>query len=208
MWDVVLNGPQSLTLRPRLSSASTTELALLQSAIQSVQLQEGHDVRLMASNTSTEFKIGHIYNFFMGDLPAPPLNDVSWHGRLDTGSCPFCPGATEDANHLFISCARLGGLWDAALPGHARPTDIPAVATSFASLFAGPPGAVPNTAVLLVLWVIWKSRNSMIFEGKQLSLPQLIAMINDHLALWVHRASKKIVIDRLLTWCSAMMDVT
>jgi hypothetical protein len=42
-----------------------------------------------------------------------------------------------------------------------------------------------------VLWIIWKSRNRMIFDGVRLHTRGLIVMLVEHCELWLHRLPRR-----------------
>jgi hypothetical protein len=61
-----------------------------------------------------------------------------------------------------------------------------------------------NTAVLALLWTVWKSRNRMVFDTDFMSTPRILAMLVDHLRLWVVRAPPRVDTSALLSWCQAI----
>jgi hypothetical protein len=56
--------------------------------------------------------------------------------------------------------------------------------------FWGSPPVVGHTVVLAVLWVVWKSRNKMVFDVVQLSTRGIVVLISDHAVLWSYCASR------------------
>jgi hypothetical protein len=61
-----------------------------------------------------------------------------------------------------------------------------------------------NTAILVLLWSVWKYRNRMVFDADLMSTTQVVAMVVAHLRLWIVRASTKIDTAPLLAWCQSI----
>jgi hypothetical protein len=78
---------------------------------------------------------------------------------------------------------------------------------SIAGLFANLLAALGHTDALGALWVIWKTRNRRVFDGitiAPLPLPAIAILLEEHLKLWVCRASRKIDGEPLLFWCRSL----
>jgi hypothetical protein len=56
--------------------------------------------------------------------------------------------------------------------------------------FWGSPLVVGHTVVLAVLWVVWKSRNKMVFDAVQLSTRGIVVLISEHAVLWSYCATR------------------
>jgi hypothetical protein len=61
-----------------------------------------------------------------------------------------------------------------------------------------------NTAILALLWSIWKSRNRMVFDADLMSTLRVLDMIADHLRLWIVRAPSSVDTTPLLAWCRSI----
>jgi hypothetical protein len=108
------------------------------------------------------------------------------------------PNEIEDVNNLFFTCFRVTALWNAACPLPA-PRDL----TDFLGTIQHPPLHLQHTAALLLLWVIRKSRNRMIFDDIDETLPTPLAAVASHTHLWVVRARRRVDTSPLLDWCSS-----
>jgi hypothetical protein len=126
-------------------------------------------------------------------------------GCVPSPHCPFCPGVQEDLPHLFVRCPRLAGLWARAAGGMVLGPD-----SDVSSLLDGlvahlPPMCPPalHTAVLALLWSVWKSRNTMVFDSIAIPLSRVVSMVGD-LRLWVVRAPSRVDLGALLSWCDGL----
>jgi hypothetical protein len=125
------------------------------------------------------------------------------HGAI-TSDCPFCASVEEDALHLFTDCPRLEGLWKRLFPRRAPPSSVQDAAESIVALFSSSPAGLGHTTSLGVLWVIWKTRNRRVFDEITIAPAAIATLLEEHLKLWVCRASHKIDAQPLLIWCHSM----
>jgi hypothetical protein len=124
-------------------------------------------------------------------------------GCVPATDCPFCPGQPEDISHLFVGCPRLRPLWNIISPS-GRPRADDDVLGLLDALSEDLPPMHPkarNTAILALLWSIWKSRNRMVFDADLMSTLRVLDMIADHLRLWIVRAPSSVDTTPLLAWC-------
>jgi hypothetical protein len=126
------------------------------------------------------------------------------HGAIDTYDCPFCAGVEEDTLHLFTDFPHLQGLWERLLPGRAPPSGVQDTAESIVGLFSSSPAGLGHTATMGVLWVIWKTRNRRVFDEITIAPVAIATLLEEHLKLWVCRASQKIDAQPLLIWCHSL----
>ncbi|KAF8720269.1 hypothetical protein HU200_023926 [Digitaria exilis] len=68
-------------------------------------------------------------------------------------------------------------------------------------------GRVRHTAAMAVLWVIWKSRNAMIFRATHEDVPNICRSIRRHAELWACRAPCRLDVTPLKLWCQTVVDV-
>ncbi|XP_051226998.1 uncharacterized protein [Lolium perenne] len=109
------------------------------------------------------------------------------HGCLPSPCCPFC-NEDEDQLHLFSRCARLTPLFSAVgAPAAAMADDLEGVCVALAGPLHAHAPLVRNSLVLLLLWIIWKSRNRMVFDNVRMRTRCMVAMLVDHCELWIHR---------------------
>jgi hypothetical protein len=113
---------------------------------------------------------------------------------VPTPDCRFCPGQPESISHLFVGCPCLRPLWSVVSPS-GRPHAGPDVPTLLDALSEDLPPMHPkscNTVILSLLWSIYKSRNRMVFDADLMSTSHVVAMVVDHLCLWIVRAPSRI----------------
>ncbi|CAN6302303.1 unnamed protein product [Urochloa humidicola] len=123
------------------------------------------------------------------------------HGALGASSCPFCYSPSEDIEHLFFTCPRLAAFWAFACPSVA-PCSVPELAASLPFHERW----LHNTTILLLLWVVWKSRNRMVFvfDNVNQDLTALNKMVIDHVKLWLSRAPQRMDCSALDLWCATL----
>jgi hypothetical protein len=112
---------------------------------------------------------------------------------------PFCTSVAENELNLFFACPRLLRFWASICPG-AIVSDVP----SLVQVVPLPPGFPRYTAALLLLWVVWKSRNRMIFDFVAQPIASIIITVREHAALWAHRASRHTNTTPFEEWCVAL----
>jgi hypothetical protein len=107
-------------------------------------------------------------------------------GVLEIDHCPFCLGTPEDTDHLFFCCPRVSAFWEHVCPGSSPPRNVKELVVCVPL----PRGQLRNTAVLLLLLlgVVRKSRNRMVFDSHDQDLSALAAAAVSHTQLWVVRA--------------------
>ncbi|KAF8765861.1 hypothetical protein HU200_008378 [Digitaria exilis] len=68
-------------------------------------------------------------------------------------------------------------------------------------------GRIPHTAAMAVLWVIWKSRNAMIFRATHEDVPTICRNIRRDAELWACRAPRRLDATPLKLWCQTVVNV-
>ncbi|KAF8725914.1 hypothetical protein HU200_020482 [Digitaria exilis] len=217
--EVVLAGGMDSALQPRLSSTAQAERELLMNALSDIELNDARDTRWIRGSPSSNIRAAGIYNALWALIGGPPMARVNWecfapkkvkiffwilrhertrtraslhrHGARDSPDCPFCPGVTEEADHLFVTCPRLVNHWSHLLPEQKPPSSIQGAVAAICSAFAAPDTAA-HTAAVGVLWIIWKAQNAMVFHNLQEDAPTMARHLQQHIELWVCRAPRRL----------------
>ncbi|CAN6252709.1 unnamed protein product [Urochloa humidicola] len=121
------------------------------------------------------------------------------HGALGAPTCPFCRSSSEDIEHLFFTCPRLAAFWMFACPA-----GTPRSVSELAASFPLQERRLRHTTVLLLLWIVWKSRNRMVFDNVNQDLLALNKMVHDHARLWISRTPLRLDYCALELWCSTL----
>ncbi|CAL1384739.1 unnamed protein product [Linum trigynum] len=139
-------------------------------------------IRLWGAKIPPKLKVflWQIFNRALPTAEALREKDVEVHPR-----CPVCWSASETMEHLFLDCPVARALWDFAglehlgqgLPRQTFPLFLK-------TLMAIVHKSDLWLAVVAVLWRIWKSRNWVVFEGKQFGFPALMRQYHQQLAEW------------------------
>ena len=107
-------------------------------------------------------------------------------------ACLLCDQAPETMQHLTIGCPFSRQIWHAILAWLRLPCTIPddnttSLVSWWEAARQGTPKAMRKglaTATLLVPWMIWKQRNSCVFDGAQASVQTCTAQIKEEARLW------------------------
>ncbi|CAL1399610.1 unnamed protein product [Linum trigynum] len=107
--------------------------------------------------------------------------------------CPVCWASAETLEHLFLDCPVARALWDYSGLGHLgeglpRHT-FPVFLKKLLALLHQP---TLFMAVVAVLWRIWRSRNWVVFEGKQFGFPALMRQFHQQYEEWVRLPKDRI----------------
>ncbi|CAL1392026.1 unnamed protein product [Linum trigynum] len=100
--------------------------------------------------------------------------------------CPVCWEASETLEHMFLECLVARALWDHSglahlgegLPRHTFPLFLK-------KLLAVVHNPALVMSVVAVLWRIWRSRNWVVFEGKQFGIPALMRQFHQQIQEWL-----------------------
>lgn len=182
--------------RPRLTGQASLELSILNSYILDVHLRDTLDVRRIRLPSSPLFSSQAAYQALHaadGELQGPKLiwgsrlpgkikffgwlmhfdrlnSRANLYGKnirsLEESFCPACAGVLKTGDHIFTSCPRALEVWGRlnfhVSEGQQRePWQI------------GHPPHLPSIVsldmVLIILWHIWKLRNALIFDSKNIT---------------------------------------
>jgi hypothetical protein len=61
-----------------------------------------------------------------------------------------------------------------------------------------------TTAATALLWVTWKTRNRLVFDGVRHTESEFFAAVRQHLLLWIVRAPRSVDCGPLATWCALL----
>ena len=106
--------------------------------------------------------------------------------------------------HFFVQCPHLYVL----LAGAASPirlhtdTDVPALLDELAENLPRMHASARTNIVLMLLLSVWRSRGRMVFDIEFVSTPRILAMVVEHLQLWVVRAPSRVDSRALFNWCT------
>ncbi|XP_035831833.1 uncharacterized protein LOC118480935 [Helianthus annuus] len=121
--------------------------------------------------------------------------------NLESTICRFCGEMDESADHLFVGCGFTQVVWDfVARWCNIRPfyaLDVKDLVNMHMHV-NGPRKwqKAYYTVILTTIWSIWKCRNEVIFNQKELKTERLIEEIRTLSYLWVRNRSKSLG----LTW--------
>lgn len=104
-------------------------------------------------------------------------------------SCPFCNLHPETANHLFFECNVSSKIWYACCNWMGVSTAVHSRIAghfgSFSGLLLGKKGNMISISLWTsVVWIIWRGRNKLIFEGKDFDLEKSIEEIRGRFWSW------------------------
>jgi hypothetical protein len=216
--DALENGAVEVPLVHRVSAAAAGEMEFIHACLSRISLTPSPDIRSVSLGPLTDFSTGSVYRSLHSSGCIVPGQDVNWAcfaplkvrvffwilrlhktrtrallhriGCVASSDCPFCPNQLEDTSHLFVGCPRLRPLWNVVSPS-GRPhvgADVPALLDALSEDLPSMHPEARNTVILALLWTVWKSRNRMVFDADFMSTPRILAMLVDHLRLWVIRA--------------------
>jgi hypothetical protein len=119
-------------------------------------------------------------------------NKLAQRGMDHPEHCPLCDQQDETINHLLASCVFARQVWAGLLQLAglmeliAQPHD-----EVFEDWWRNASMRVPgqlrkgfNSLVVLGAWVIWKHRNSCVFNGDSPSVPTVLQMAREEALLW------------------------
>lgn len=107
-------------------------------------------------------------------------------GLSNSDKCPFCD-CPETTSHMLLHCQSIQGVWSALQSIHPDATSVNDIIDL--STNRQPPDRVHSSVLLLVLWNIWKRRNSMVFNAVLEDVNTVIERCSADASLWAHRCS-------------------
>jgi hypothetical protein len=129
------------------------------------------------------------------------------HGLPHHQRCLLCDQATESMHHLMLECPFTRQTWHEVLAWlrmTARPPDgEPSLIDWWHHARQDTPAPLRKglaSATLLIPWMIWKHRNSCVFDGAQPSLQLLLQNIKDELRAWARAGAQGLRVVLPQTW--------
>lgn len=116
---------------------------------------------------------------------------------LESVICKGCEKVDETANHLFFKCVKFGLVWSSVLnwwklcgpmQGGCKDHFV-----QFSGLISGNKKhrEIWITIWLAVIWIIWSTRNDVIFSGKVMEVSELVELIKLKTWLWFNAKDAK-----------------
>jgi hypothetical protein len=107
-------------------------------------------------------------------------------------ACHLYDQGPETMQHLLVECAFSRQIWHETIAWLRIPCSVPtATTTSLLDWWHEAKQDIPkqmhkglSTAALLVPWMIWKQRNSCVFEGAQASISNTLQLIKEEAMQW------------------------
>jgi hypothetical protein len=86
-------------------------------------------------------------------------------------------------------------------PHASVPTLLEDMIDAFCGAHQNWPPLLRMTAASALLWVTWKTRNRLVFDGVRHTETEFFAAVRQHLLLWIVRAPRSVDCGPLATWC-------
>ncbi|CAL1406463.1 unnamed protein product [Linum trigynum] len=140
-------------------------------------------IRMLNANIPPKLKV-FLWQIFQRVLPTTEA--LIEKGIEVRPRCPVCWAEAETMEHLFLDCLVARALWvqsgleylGEGLPRHSFPFFL----KKLFSILHQPSQYMLVTAIL---WRIWKSRNWVVFEGKQFGVQALMRQYNQQVNEWL-----------------------
>lgn len=221
-------------LGPRLTTAATAERNTLSLVLQDVSLiPDTMDVQFLRG-TNRPFSAGGAYLHAMSTHPDAPASNFVWDNDLppkckfffwllhldklptrhrlfrrhmiDNSVCPFCP-SVETQEHLFLHCPHATRIWaDLGIPEISSYSSIRDIWPAL--LVWGSTSSNPRImAVTAMLWNIWKSRNSVVFQHDAIPTARTLQAIASDIMMWTHRLHTGCDKNHLRAWGHVVLNV-
>ena len=129
------------------------------------------------------------------------------HGLKHHPRCLLCDQLPESMHHLMIACPFSKGVWHDVLSWLRLtcrpPDDEPSLDDWWRSARQGTPTQLRKglaSIALLTPWMIWKHRNSCVFDKARPSAQALVAEIKEEAKLWARAGAKGLRVLLPYTW--------
>ena len=143
-----------------------------------------------------------IWRLKCGRIPVRSLLDhigIDLHSTL----CPYCENAVETIDHIMITCSFACGVWSKIFMwwnlGCFNGSSISEI-LSDDGLVSSKLKGVWQAVSWSALYLIWKARNSKVFQSKEMVVDDLFFEIQLTSFFWISHRFKKLGI-RWVDWC-------
>ena len=113
------------------------------------------------------------------------------HGLQSHVMCPLCEQEAETADHLALGCVFAREVWHSALWRYGLGQLVPAMDATLTEWWAANRAMIPkerrkgfDSLALLIVWLLWRERNSRVFERSAVVARELYRRISDEVELW------------------------
>jgi hypothetical protein len=226
--------PVVLARRARVLAIASAEFSLVERALGEFTLSTVPDARAVIGSSASGFRAADAYRLLHSTGCGPPLHDLNWDNFapvkvwvfiwilrhrwtrtrarlhhlsvLGSPDCPFCSGVTEDVHHMFVACPHLLSVLRCAsmTPYTPVPTLLKDMIDAFCGAHQNWPPLLRMTATTTLLWVTWKTRNCLVFNGVRHTKSGFFVAVRQHLLLWIVRAPHRVDCNPLTTWCALL----
>lgn len=122
--------------------------------------------------------------------------------HLESYNCVLCLQNTEETcQHLFLQCPFAVQCWQLINADPSPNDDFPEVVSYIKDRLQS---QFFMTAVILMCWAIWKSRNNMIFDGIQHSVSNVRQLFQREILLLQHRVKSSLSFQ-FEEWCQNLL---
>lgn len=130
--------------------------------------------------------------------------------QIDSMVCVFCNEQEETLDHLLTGCIGTNGLWNAIEDWCRLPPLIVFSAKDLILLSNHIKGSsvrkiLIQSVIMVACWVIWKSRNNMVFNGSKVNIERMLKEIKTLGFLWIKNRASKWSLDEV-QWTSFSFD--
>jgi hypothetical protein len=129
------------------------------------------------------------------------------HGLPHHARCLLCDQAPESMRHLMLECPFTRQAWHETLAWLRMTTAAPDHEPSIMDWWRRAKVDTPKpmrkglaSATLLIPWMVWKHRNSCVFEGARPSIPLLLSTIKDEISSWAKAGARGLRVVLPSTW--------
>lgn len=113
------------------------------------------------------------------------------HGLQSHVMCPLCEQEAETADHLALGCVFAREVWHSALARCGLGQLVPSMDATLIEWWPASRAMIPkerrkgfDSLALLIVWMLWRERNSRVFERSAVVARELYRRISDEVELW------------------------
>ncbi|PNT75242.1 hypothetical protein BRADI_1g29022v3 [Brachypodium distachyon] len=118
-------------------------------------------------------------NLFAGRAEDPMAKELTRRGLQHPPRCPLCDQEMETICHLLLGCVVARKVWTSLLSSRGHADWIPEADSRLRDWWTSLPLPCQTrkdfrTAIILVLWTIWRHRNDVVFNGASLAAARIL----------------------------------